>query len=48
MKWMGYACYFGIILIFGFEVPIFIALLYFTTPSPGQSFAEAFQSERYK
>ena len=45
--WMRFCCYAGGAVITLFYIPSAIAQLYYTTPRPGESWAESFQNPLY-
>ncbi|KAE8168175.1 hypothetical protein BDV40DRAFT_294723 [Aspergillus tamarii] len=47
IKWQRYAIYFGLFVNWAFYTIILIATLYYTSPAPGQTWAEGFVSTRY-
>lgn len=47
VPWLRICCYIGLTILWLFYIPVWIALLYFTTPSPGQTWLEGIQNPRY-
>ncbi|KAF2274904.1 uncharacterized protein EI97DRAFT_434812 [Westerdykella ornata] len=48
LRWLRLGAYFGLFLNWGFYTAVIIASIYFNAPSPGQTWQEGAQNERYK
>ena len=46
-KWLKYGCYFGLFVNWGFYSAVVAASIYYNAPSPGQTWFEGSQNERY-
>ncbi|PYI08310.1 hypothetical protein BO78DRAFT_441673 [Aspergillus sclerotiicarbonarius CBS 121057] len=47
IRWQRYAIYLGLFVNWGFYIAVLIAMLYYISPAPGQSWQDAFVSTRY-
>ncbi|RAK98109.1 uncharacterized protein BO80DRAFT_314497, partial [Aspergillus ibericus CBS 121593] len=47
IRWQRYAIYFGLFVNWGFYVAVLIAMLYYISPAPGQSWRDSFVSTRF-
>ena len=46
-KWVRYGVYVGLFVTWGFYISVFICMIYFTAPAPGQTWQQSFGTTKY-